>query len=62
MGDEGLEPPSNPHYTSAILKEASAESGALAPPDPALISILAAWPTLPPAIKAGILALVEAAK
>lgn len=48
-------------------ESSGAESGALgaqpttAPPaDPNLALLVAAWPTLPPAIRAGVLALVKA--
>jgi hypothetical protein len=34
---------------------------AIAPTDPDLSSLIAAWPTLPPALKAGIVAMVKAA-
>ena len=45
--------------------QSGAESGALAareaPMDPALAAVIEAWPTLPEAIKAGILAMIRAA-
>jgi hypothetical protein len=50
---------------TALLAQAGAESGALTPTsphiDPALTALISAWPTLPEAIRAGILAMVRAA-
>jgi hypothetical protein len=45
-----------------LSSEGGAESGALATIDPALASLMNAWPGLPEAIKAGILAMVNAAE
>jgi hypothetical protein len=65
-----------PPENTAVLgcdSESGAESGALpddsapdptpaVPPDPDLAAVVAAWPDLPPAIRAGVLALVKAGK
>lgn len=66
MGDEGLEPPPPNTGNTAIRPEGGAKSGALgareAPTDdPELAEVVAAWPTLPEGVKAGILAAVRAA-
>ena len=39
-----------------------AKSGALSPTDPDLQRLLDAWPTLPEAMRAGILAMIAASK
>jgi hypothetical protein len=61
----GIEHPSNPLENSPLSAQGGAESGALALTnhaiDPALASVIRAWPTLPEAIRAGILAMVRAA-
>jgi hypothetical protein len=46
---------------TALFSEGGAESGALATIDPALASLMNAWPELPEAIRTGILAMVKAA-
>ncbi|MGQ9650956.1 MAG: hypothetical protein ACUVXJ_12670 [Phycisphaerae bacterium] len=75
MGDTGLEHPDispvNPHLSA----KPGTDSGTLAPtPAPGdilyrplampddLADVVAAWPTLPAALRAGILAMVKAAK
>jgi len=72
MGRAGLEhPPESPGNTSVSLPS-GAKCGALSrdsdpnpppakPTDPELAAVVAAWPDLPPAIRAGVLALVKAA-
>ncbi|HUT57138.1 MAG TPA: hypothetical protein VNA25_04610 [Phycisphaerae bacterium] len=70
MGDTGLEPGSVSSCKSSALgipvRERGAESGAdsaeTAPVHPDLAKVIEAWPTLPEAVRAGILAMVEAAK
>jgi hypothetical protein len=52
-------------YKTTLFAEGGAESGAVAaetrPIDPDFAALIDAWPTLPQAIRAGILALVRAA-
>ena len=61
----GLEPSANLLGNPTNPAPGGAESGALAPKtpaiDPALAALIDAWPTLPDAIRAGILAMVRAA-
>jgi hypothetical protein len=61
----GIEPRGNSPKKAALLTEGGAKPGALDPKstaiDPALTTLIDAWPTLPDAIRAGILALVQAA-
>ena len=55
---------SNPFEKPAktiLFSEGGAESGALATVDPALATLIDAWPELPEAIRTGILAMVKAA-
>lgn len=65
-------PPENTGETDAP-PESGAKSGALSgdsdpnptpatPADPDLAAVVAAWPALPPAIRAGVMALVNAGK
>jgi hypothetical protein len=44
-----------------LSSKRGADSGALAAVDPSLATLIGAWPDLPKAIKAGILAMVNAA-
>jgi hypothetical protein len=44
---------------SAILDQRGAKSGALASVNPDLASVVTAWPHLPDAVKAAVLALVQ---
>ena len=64
MGDTGLEHPSNPSGKSNTSETGGAESGALGseidPPDADLAVVIEAWPTLPVAVRAAIMALVPA--
>ena len=61
----GIEPTTHSPENSTNPAPGSAESGALnrTKPniDPALAAIIDAWPTLPEAIRAGILAMIRAA-
>jgi len=64
MAGTGFEPPQDSSGHSTICGESVAESGARAavsrPHDPELGAVIDASPGLPPAIKAGILALIHA--
>jgi hypothetical protein len=66
MGDEGLEPEIKSSENQWVANASGAECGALcahSPPfDPDLAAVADAWPELPAAIKAGILALIGATK
>lgn len=61
-----VEPPSKTPGNLEGSGLSAAESGALgardADPDPELATVIVAWPTLPAALKVGILAMVRAAK
>jgi hypothetical protein len=61
----GLETPAQSPKNSTNLAPGGVKSGALAPKtqaiDPALAALIDAWPTLPDAIRAGIVAMVRAA-
>lgn len=66
MGETGFETPThssgkidNSEYSAAESAAAGAENG---PVDPDLQAVIDAWPALPAAVKAGILAMVRAAK
>lgn len=69
MGPGGLEPPNVTKRNSNELRDAEdprgAESGAVdtekAPIDPDLARLIDAWPALPKAIRAGVVALVNTA-
>jgi hypothetical protein len=58
----GFEPPYKSPRNPPLPDEGGAESGALAAIDPNLAAVVAAWPTLPEAIRAGIAAMVRAAQ
>jgi hypothetical protein len=66
MAGTGFEAPLENTGNSSGSDQSGAESGALgareAPLDPELAVVVDAWPALPDAIKAGILALVRATK
>ena len=66
METKGSEQPRCSVVKASNSSSVGAESGALSPreglPDPELAAVVAAWPTLPAAIKAGILAMAGAAK
>jgi hypothetical protein len=61
----GIEPPPESPEKSSVLSEGGAESGAPTQAIPTLgtdlAEIVSAWPKLPEAIRAGILALIRAA-
>ena len=57
----GLESPLQIVEETPVFKNSSAKSGALSPTDPDLQRLLDAWPTLPDAMRAGILAMIAAA-
>ena len=65
MGDTGLEHTLNSSEQHAVSEIGGAESGAVAAEtssiDPDLQAVIEAWPMLPEAIKAGILAMARAA-
>jgi integrase len=73
----GLEHPANPAGNTPVSDSGGSKSGNIRagfgpptppapipakPTDPELASVIAAWPDLPPAIRAGVLALVKAAE
>lgn len=62
----GIEHPAQNGGNSLVEGPSGAECGALdapkAPPDPDLAAVVDAWPALPAAIKAGILAMIRATK
>ncbi|MBT4864957.1 MAG: hypothetical protein HON53_07565 [Planctomycetaceae bacterium] len=63
VGDEGLEQPATSPQKTAISDTGGAESGAVDARnglnDPALVSLIEAWPTLPQAVRDEIAALVD---
>lgn len=72
MPPEGLEHHANPAGNTRVPDSGGSKSGnnggGLGPPmpptmptDPGLAEVIAAWPDLPPAIRAGIVAMVKAA-
>jgi hypothetical protein len=75
VGVTGLEHPANPKPNTPIPESGGSKSGntggGFGPPtppatppkptDPELAAVVAAWPDLPPAIRAGIVAMVKAA-
>jgi hypothetical protein len=62
----GIEPGQKSSGNRGVGNQSGAECGALgardAPLDPDLAAVVDAWPALPAAIKAGILAMIRAAK
>jgi hypothetical protein len=71
MGDGGLELPGFPAGKSEVAGSGGNKSGntgarigdsagVATPSDPELAAVVAAWPDLPPGIRAGVLALVKA--
>src|SRR5262245_36308752 len=64
-GEDGIRTSSQISTKTVDFGQGGAKSGALAPEstsiDPPLATIIDAWPTLPDAIRAGILAMVRAA-
>lgn len=66
LGRAGIEHPQEMAGKAPVSTQGGAESGALnaqtpsLPPD--LAGVVDAWPSLPPAIRAGILAMIQAAK
>jgi hypothetical protein len=65
VGDEGLEPTAKSPGNRGVGVQSGAECGAPDSPktpfDPELASVVDAWPKLPDAIKAGIVAMIRAA-
>lgn len=72
MPPEGLEHPANPAGNTRVSDSGGSKSGnngagfgPLTPPakptDPELAAVVAAWTDLPPAVRAGIVAMVRAA-
>lgn len=76
MGRAGLEHPTNAAGNTGVSETGGNKSGNIGPvsgdpiapatppatpTDPELAAVAAAWPTLPPAIRAGIVAMVAAA-
>jgi len=72
VGRAGLEHPANPAGNTPVSESDGSKSGNIGagfgpatppvkPTDPELAAMVAAWPDLPPAIRAGVLALVKAA-
>ena len=70
VGDTGLEPSQFPSRNTLVSNLAGSKSGnneamvatptiSTVPTDPKLAAIVAAWPTLPPAIRAGVMAMVK---
>jgi hypothetical protein len=57
----GIEPTQQSPNKMALSGEGGAESGALAS-DPELALVVAAWPTLPEAIRRAMLSMVESVK
>ena len=66
MPTGGLGPPSDSPRKTVKTGRGGAESGAhdalRAIPDPDLAALIDAWPTLPDPVRAGIAAMIEAAK
>lgn len=73
MGRTGLEHPAKTPRKTRVHESGGANCGALSgdsgapagpvpPPDPDLAAVVAAWPGLPPAIRAGIVAMVKAGR
>ena len=67
MPPEGLEPSPDSKQTARIHESGGSKSvnidaslPPVAPVDPDLAAVAAAWPNLPPALRAGILAMVNA--
>lgn len=72
MGATGIELPRFPAGVTPVSDSGGSKSGntgapssgspgPAAPADPDLAAVVAAWPDLPPALRAGVLALVRAA-
>ena len=66
MAGTGFEHPHETPTNSSHSDQSGAESGALSaenhPTDPNLTLIISAWPRLPEPIKAGIIAMIQAAR
>ncbi len=73
MGRTGFEHPHDPSVKSMVASEGGANCGALSgdsdtkpapatPPDPDLSVVIAAWPNVPVVVRAGIVAMVKAAR
>jgi hypothetical protein len=64
--DRGLEPQAFPRGNRQVAGQGGSESGSVgdenAPTNPTLVSLIKAWPALPPDTKSAILAIVEAAQ
>ncbi len=61
---EGFEPPQDSPEKTTVSEQGGAESGAHTAPtavsDPDLVAVISAWPKLPEAVRAGIVAMVKA--
>jgi hypothetical protein len=61
-GEGGIRTPVEKPAKTPLFTEEGAKSGALAIIDPELATVVDAWPTLPEAVRAGMLAMVRATR